>query len=140
MSGSRRIQREIEALQNDNLGFPFFFEIDDVRTEERVEEFTDVENHVLMVTYPFDFEFYLMKMEFPLDYPFSPPVVTFANEISHPSIRNEEFIMKGHSPIVRLSHIIMEVYGIIQESLDKSVKVNILPERKSKEKVNDDED
>ncbi len=120
----RRVQAEIKHLHKADLQIPFIFEIADMNTTETIPEFIDLNNNCLIVTFPFEGESILFRVEFPLDYPFSAPGITFANDISFMGIKDDRYIIDKWNPLFTLEMIILVMYSEIRSKIESRKPVN----------------
>jgi ubiquitin-conjugating enzyme E2 D/E len=61
-----------------------------------------------------------LKVEFPTQYPFKPPVITFVTKTYHPSVETEsgkicaDVLTEGWGPTLNLRHCLNIIYGMLK--------------------------
>lgn len=59
-----------------------------------------------------------LKIKFPAQYPFKPPIITFESKIFHPSVKDGEIcnavISEGWGPTLNVKHCVTVIYAMLQ--------------------------
>ena len=100
----RRIQKEIDDLSV--LDIPYSCEIKDLGTNKVVTKFDDLRYHSVFITL-FDKESTVIKIQFPHNYPFVPPIII----ISDPLYKRESpYQIPNYNPCTTIVKIIKEFH------------------------------
>ena len=103
----RRIQKEIDDLSA--LDIPYTCEIKDLHTNKVITKFNDLRYHSVFITlFSGSNESMVIKIEFPQNYPFVPPVITISDPLYE--WRKAPYHISNYNPCTTIVEIIKEFY------------------------------
>uniref|UniRef100_A0A1B6ECD3 Ubiquitin-conjugating enzyme E2-18 kDa n=1 Tax=Clastoptera arizonana TaxID=38151 RepID=A0A1B6ECD3_9HEMI len=128
MANSKRLQREVCNIMADGG-------IESVNLIIDESNYNLWEGLILPNNLPYSKGAFKINIDFPLDYPFKPPKITFITQIYHPNVNEKGEICltilnsENWKPTTKISQVLMELVNVIDKpELSHSLRPDVADE------------